>query len=77
MVTNESNVETNQNRCQTVMLPTDHIVIRGGLFWYREYQKMNREWYEDCLRIIELLSGQAERTELADELVKEADHGTD
>lgn len=51
--------------------------IMINLFWYREYQKMNLEWYEDCLKIIELLSGQAERTELADELVKEADHGTD
>ena len=51
--------------------------IMINLLWYREYQKMNQEWYEDCLRIIEFLSGQAERTELADELVKEADHGTD
>ena len=51
--------------------------IMINLIWYMEYRKLNQEWHATCLRIIEMLSGQAERTELAGELVKEADHGTD
>ena len=49
-----------------------------NFIWYIGYKTMNQEWHATCSEIVEMLiSGQAERTELADELVKEADHGTD
>ena len=48
-----------------------------NLIWYRGYQKLNQEWRATCLMITKTLSGYAERTEIADCMVKEADHGTD